>query len=257
MEGDALETQEQQAAKESGGRSAMRRWALMCVGAVALTMLTCGTYEFITWPDVGELKGHNPESTAFVAGYRDREARKGQPLHLEWRWVPYDSISPHLKRAVVAAEDLEFFSHHGFSYTEIREAVRDAIIGERELRGASTITQQLAKNLWLSPSRNPLRKVKEAILTYQLESELSKKRILELYLNVVEFGPGIFGAEAAARHYFAKPAAELSEDEAAQLGAALPRPSRWHPGSESDSYWDYVAEIRQRMDRATFLWRRI
>lgn len=229
----------------------------MCVVAVALAMLTCGTYEFITWPDVGELRDHNPETTAFIAGYRERQARLGRPVYLEWYWVPYDSISPHLKRAVVAAEDLEFFSHHGFSYTEIKEAVRDAIARERELRGASTITQQLAKNLWLSRSRNPLRKVKEAILTYQLERQLTKKRILGLYLNVVEFGPGIYGAEAAARNYFAKCAAELSEDEAAQLAAALPRPSRWHPGSESDSYWDYVAEIRQRMDRAAFLWRRI
>jgi len=257
MEGEAVETQERQPAEEVGRHLPTRRTALVCLGAAALGMLAFGVYELITWPDVGRLRGHNPETTAFIAGYREREARLRRPLHLEWHWVPYDSISPHLKRAVVAAEDLEFYAHHGFSYTEIQRSVRDAIAGERELRGASTITQQLAKNLWLSPSRNPLRKIKEAILTHQLERQLTKKRILELYLNVVEFGPGIYGAEAAARHYFAKSAAELTEDEAAQLAAALPRPARWHPRSESDSYWDYVAEIRQRMDRAAFLWRRI
>jgi len=257
MEGEAVETQEPQPVKEVGRRSPKRRLTLVCVGAVVLGTLTCGVYELITWPDVGRLRGHNPETTAFIARYREREARHGQPVHLQWRSVPYDSISPHLKRAVIAAEDLEFFSHRGFSFAEIRETLRDAISGERELRGASTITQQLAKNLWLSPSRNPLRKVKEAILTYQLERRLPKRRILELYLNVVEFGPGIYGAEAAAQHYFAKPAAALGEEEAARLAAALPRPSRWHPGSESPSYLRYVDEIRQRMERAAFLWRRI
>jgi monofunctional biosynthetic peptidoglycan transglycosylase len=167
--------------------------------------------------------------------------------------VPYDAISPQLKRAVLVAEDIEFFSHGGFSFAELRQAVRDALSGRRELRGASTITQQLAKNLWLSPSRNPLRKIKEALLTWQLERELSKKRILELYLNVAEFGPGIYGVEAAARHYFGAAAAEVGERQAAELAAALPRPSRWHPGSQSQSYERYILEIQRRMEMATFL----
>ncbi|MBI2207011.1 MAG: transglycosylase domain-containing protein, partial [Candidatus Rokubacteria bacterium] len=109
---------------------------------------------------------------------------------------------------------------------------------------------QLAKNLWLSPSRNPLRKVKEAALTWQLERTLGKRRILELYLNVVELGPGIYGAGAASRRYFGKAAAELTEDEAAELAAALPRPATWHPGVESRAYRRYVETIRARMDRA-------
>jgi hypothetical protein len=121
------------------------------------------------------------------------------------------------------------------------------------VRGGSTITQQVAKNLWLSPSRNPLRKVKEAILTWQLERKLGKLRILELYLNVVEFGPGVWGAEAAARHYFGRPAADLDEDEAARLAASLPSPSTWHPGASSPAYRRYVDTVRRRMDKADFL----
>ncbi len=238
-------------------RLSRRRIGLGLLAVVALAGSTCTAYQAATWPDVRGLRERRPETTAFIERFRQRQAAAEQSTAPDWRWVPYDSIAPDLKRAVVAAEDLEFFSHRGFSYSEIKEAIGDALSGERELRGASTITQQLAKNLWLSPSRNPLRKVKEALLTRQLEKHLSKRRILDLYLNVVEFGPGIYGAEAAARRYFDKSAAQLSEQEAAQLAAALPRPSRWHPGSESPSYQKYVAEIRRRMDKAEFLWRRI
>jgi monofunctional biosynthetic peptidoglycan transglycosylase len=120
-------------------------------------------------------------------------------------------------------------------------------------RGASTITQQLAKNLWLSRSRSPWRKAKEAALTWQLERGLDKRRILELYLNVAEFGPGVYGAGAAAQRYFGKPAAELGPDEAAQLAAALPNPAAWHPGASSAAYRRRVATIRERTARAAFL----
>ncbi|MGD8727242.1 MAG: biosynthetic peptidoglycan transglycosylase, partial [Gemmatimonadales bacterium] len=158
---------------------------------------------------------------------------------------------------VVSAEDMEFFSHSGFSTAEMRAAIREALQEGRDLRGASTISQQLVKNLWLSPSRNPLRKLKEAVLTWQLERRLSKRRILELYVNVVEFGPGVYGAEAAAQHYFGKPAASLNELESAQLAAGLPRPRSWHPGVDSPYYRRYVEDILGRMHRATFLWRAI
>ena len=110
----------------------------------------------------------------------------------------------------------------------------------------------MAKNLWLSPSRNPARKLKEAILTVELEHYLTKKRILEIYLNVAEFGPGIYGAEAAARAYFNKSAADLTESDAASLAAGLPRPSRWHPGSKSRAYANRIAIIRERMEKANF-----
>lgn len=211
----------------------------------------------MSWPDVAALARANPETTAFIDRYRAQRRAAGQSDRVEWRWVPGDAISPHLKRAVVSAEDMEFFSHDGFSTAEIKVALREALESREAPRGASTITQQLAKNLWLSPSRSPVRKLKEVVLTRQLERALSKQRILDIYLNVVEFGPGVYGAEAAARRYFGKSAAFLTEHEAAQLAASLPRPSRWHPGVESSAYWGYVEDIEDRMTRATFLWRHV
>jgi monofunctional biosynthetic peptidoglycan transglycosylase len=204
-----------------------------------------------TWPDVAALARRNPGTTAFI------ERARSDGATIRWQWVPDSRISVHLKRAVVAAEDMEFFGHDGFSTTEIRAAVRDAMRDGTKLRGASTITQQLAKNLWLSPSRDPLRKLRETLLTRQLEEHLSKRRILEIYLNVVELGPGIYGAEAAARHYWAVPAGALSERQAAELAASLPRPATWNPGADSESYRRYVADIRRRMDRADFLWKHV
>src|SRR5207244_9163926 len=137
-----------------------------------------------------------------------------------------------------------------------RRDARGAGQGDRRPRaaaGASTISQQLAKNLWLSPSRDPLRKAREAMLTWQLERTLGKRRILELYLNVVEFGPGVWGVESASRRYFGKPAAEVSDDEAALLAASLPKPSTWHPGSTSKAYRRHAEAVRRRMDKAQFL----
>jgi monofunctional biosynthetic peptidoglycan transglycosylase len=214
-------------------------------------------YVVVTWPDVAALAQTAPHSTAFMDRYRERQRDAGQPAVIAWHWVPWGEISPHLKRAVVSAEDMEFFSHSGFSTSEMRAAIREALQEGRDLRGASTISQQLAKNLWLSPSRNPLRKLKESVLTWQLERRLPKRRILELYLNVVEFGPGVYGAEAAAQHYFGIPAASLTEVESAQLAAGLPRPRSWHPGVNSPYYQRYVEDILGRMHRATFLWRAI
>jgi monofunctional biosynthetic peptidoglycan transglycosylase len=210
-------------------------------------------WEAWTWPDVAALASRPPATTAFIERWRARQRAAGRSDRVERAWVPYARISPNLKRAVLVAEDVNFFSHTGFDLGEIRQAIGTAIDEGVAPRGASTITQQLAKNLWLSPSRNPLRKVKEALLTWQLERKLGKLRILELYLNVVEFGPGVWGAEAAARHYFARPAAELDEDEAARLAASLPSPSTWHPGASSPAYRRYVDTVRRRMDKADFL----
>ncbi len=179
---------------------------------VGLLLAAVLVYELLTWPDVERLAAENPETTAFIERYRERRRAAGENDAVAWRWVSWDRISPHLKRAAVAAEDMEFFSHNGFSTAELRAAIAEAIEERAAPRGASTITQQLAKNLWLSPSRSPLRKLEEAILTWQLERHLSKDRILEIYLNVAEFGPGIYGAEAGARHYFGKSAAALTED---------------------------------------------
>lgn len=225
------------------------------VAAVAVVVAAWLAYQVAVWPDVAALADGNPATTAFIERYRAEQRATGQPGTVQWRPVPAARFSVHLSRAVVAAEDLEFFSHRGFSGAELKQALRDAVAELEAPRGASTITQQLAKNLWLSPSRNPLRKFKEAALTWQLERRLSKQRILELYLNVVEFGPGIYGAEAAARQYFGKAAADLTEHESAQLAAGLPRPATWHPGVTSPGYLSYVAEIERRMDWAAFLWR--
>ena len=229
----------------------------IATAAVLLVVVGWLCYQALTWPDVAALRLANPPTTAFIERYQERRRAAGESDRVAWQWVPAGAISANLKRAVVAAEDLEFFTHQGFSASEARAAIRKAITEWEVPRGASTITQQLAKNLWLSPSRNPLRKLKEAMLTRQLERELTKDRILEIYLNVVEFGRGVYGAEAAARHYFGKPAAALTESEAAQLAASLPRPSSWHPGVQSRSYRRYVVDIERRMERAEFLRRRV
>lgn len=223
--------------------------------AAGLGLLLAGIalWGWLRWPDVAALATENPETTAFMRRYEAAQRAAGQPARAAQRFVPYAKISDHLKRAVLVAEDIGFFSHQGFEVEEMKKALEEAREKGELPRGASTITQQLAKNLWLSPSRNPWRKVKEALLTWQLEEQLSKRRILELYLNVVEFGPGIYGAEAAARHYFGKPAAALSVRESAQLAAGLPRPSRWHPGSASKAYARRVATIERRMERARWL----
>lgn len=226
------------------------RLALTLVLAALAAWIVWQTW---TWPDVAGLGRRNPRTTAFIERYRAAERQAGRPGRVEWRWVAYADVAAELKRAVLVAEDIGFFGHRGFEVDEIKDALTKAAADLELPRGASTITQQVAKNLWLSPSRNPVRKLKEALLTWQLERALSKRRILELYLNVAQFGPGVFGVEAASRRYFDKPAADLTEDEAAQLAAALPAPLTWHPGAASRNYQRYVQTIRRRMARAGFL----
>ena len=209
-------------------------------------------WQWITWPNVKDLVDNNPETTAFIELYRDGGSRS-ENRTVDWRWVPYSEISSNLKRAVIVAEDARFFLHHGFATEEIKAAIAEAVERGEAPRGASTLTQQLAKNLWLSPTRNPLRKLSEAALTISLEESVPKRRLLEIYLNVVEFGIGIYGAEAAARHYFNKPASELSQREAALLAASLPRPKSWHPGVDDDRYLRRASRIQTWMSQARFL----
>jgi len=225
-----------------------RRIVLLSVAGLFLAYLAG---EALSWPDVSALATRRPATTAFMERYKHGWLGLGAERHVEWKWVPYSRISPSLKIAVLCGEDLRFFAHSGFDEEEMKAALQDAW-EEKELpRGASTITQQLAKNLWLSPSYNPLRKVKEALLTRQLEKNLAKRRILHIYLNVVEFGPGIYGAEAAARHYFHKSAASLGDQEAAQLAASLPAPRTWHPGGTTRGYRAHVRTVARRMARAS------
>ena len=220
------------------------RWLLL---VAALSLAAFALHAWLTWPDVAALAREDPATTAFVERWRARERAAGRRGEAGPRFVAYGRISNELKLAVVVAEDIDFFSHRGFATTEMKRALEKAWEEKEAPRGASTITQQLAKNLWLSPTRNPLRKLKEAALTRQLERHLPKRRILELYLNVVEFGPGVWGCENAARRYFGKPASSLGEREAAQLAAALPRPSTWHPGAGGRGYARHVERIIARM----------
>ncbi len=244
------------AAPPPSGRPARRRRGCLrwLAAACALLALWIG-WKALTWPDVAALATENPETTAFIERWREQRRRAGESDAVAWRWVPYGRISPHLKRAVLVAEDIDFFDHEGFAEEEIREALSTAWRERRAPRGASTITQQVAKNLWLSPSYDPLRKVEEALLTRGLERRLEKRRILEIYLNVAELGPGIYGAEAAARHYFGTSAAGLTERQAAELAASLSRPRSWHPGVESRGYRRQVERIEGRMRRAGWLWK--
>ena len=199
-------------------------------------------YQAIMFIRVTRLRTETPLSTSLIETRADEARSQGQDPKRQQLWVPLDRISPNLQRAVLAGEDTNFMTHHGFDYGAIqkvwdqgmREAAKEAKKeGENDdwlpnlpdfKRGASTITQQLAKNLYLSSRRSFFRKGEEAILTIFLERELNKGRILELYLNVIEWGDGIYGAEAAAEHYFHKPASAVNANEAAFLAAMIPNP---------------------------------
>jgi len=227
---------------------------LILLGAVGLWLI----YELVTFPSISSLRTENPVTTSMIE-HRLSEARaEGREERKFMVWTPIEQISPNLQRAVLASEDTRFFEHNGFDWEAIQNAWDEGMKeGEREAReeceadakangtpkadckpseddwippmpsfkrGASTITQQLAKNLYLSEDRNFLRKGREALYTYFLERSLSKKRILEIYLNVIEWGDGVYGAEAASRRYFNKSASNLTREEAAFLAAMIPSP---------------------------------
>jgi monofunctional biosynthetic peptidoglycan transglycosylase len=181
-------------------------------------------YVYLTLPDVRPLARTAPESTAFMELRADEARRAGRPLRHRYRWVPYARISPHLRRAVLIAEDDAFFQHDGIDLVQVRRSIELNLRQWGAVRGGSTITQQLAKNLYLSPARTPARKLRELLIARRLEAELPKTRILELYLNVIEWGDGIWGAEAAARAYFGVSAASLSREQAALLAGAIVNP---------------------------------
>ncbi|MBI2368617.1 MAG: monofunctional biosynthetic peptidoglycan transglycosylase [Deltaproteobacteria bacterium] len=193
--------------------------------SLILTALVGGLfYLYQSLPDVSVLKQRNPKSSALMELRAEEYRQKGIRIARQQIWVPYGAISEHLKKAVLLAEDAAFFSHKGVDVNELKEALKKDWETGSFKRGGSTITMQLAKNLYLNPSKNPLRKVKEIIIARQLEQALPKRRIFEIYLNVVEWGRNIYGAEAAARHYFGKSAASLDILEAATLAALLPSP---------------------------------
>mgnify|MGYP001627361139 CR=1 FL=1 len=190
------------------------------------------SYYFI-FPDVSSLKKKNPKKTSFME-YREKEwERQKKRIKIRQIWVPLSNISPYLIKAVLIAEDDKFWHHEGFDFEAIQKAMDKNIKQGRFKSGGSTISQQLSKNLYLTPSKNPIRKLKEAILTWRIERNLSKKRILEIYLNVAEWGEGIFGIEAASRHYYGKSASALSPEESCRLASVLPNPRRYNPVGNS------------------------
>jgi len=187
-------------------------------------------YVYVTLPDVRVLATDNPTTTAFMQ-LRAREAKAaGRDAPPVQRWVPYNRISANLKRAVLTAEDDLFWQHDGVDLDQIRASIEVNWKRGAAVRGASTITQQLAKNLYLSPSRNPMRKVRELIIARRLEAALPKVRIFEIYLNVIEWGDGVWGVEAAARRYFGVPASALSREQSALLAGAIVNPRLLNPG---------------------------
>ncbi|MBP1634045.1 MAG: mrcA 3 [Acidobacteria bacterium] len=219
--------------------------------ALACAAFGYAAYVYLTLPDVAPLQAANPKTTAFME-LRDREAHdQGRPSRREQRWVSYARISPALKRAVLVAEDAAFWRHEGIDVDEIRKSLERDLERRQFSRGGSTITQQLAKNLYLSPAKNPLRKLKELLIARRLEAQLSKRRILELYLNVIEWGDGLYGAEAASRAYFGKPASALSPDEAALLAAAIVNPRVLDPQRPSARLLRRQRLILSRMGAVT------
>lgn len=227
---------------------------LIFAGAVGVWLL----YELITFPRISALRNDNPTTTSMIEHRISEAVAEGREPKKFMIWMPIEHISPHLQRAVLAGEDARYFEHDGFDWDAIQKAWDEAVKeGEKEAReeceaeakaagtpkkdckpsdddwippmpsfkrGASTVSQQLAKNLWLSEDRNFLRKGREALYTYFLERQLTKRRILEIYLNVIEWGDGIYGAEAASRNYFKKSASDLTPNEAAYLSAMIPSP---------------------------------
>ena len=223
------------------------RWLL---GALGIGF-GCLCYVYLALPDVRPLRTENPSTTAFIE-LRAREAEaRGEPPRRLQRWTSYAHISQDLKRAVLVAEDDAFWQHEGVDFEQIQESfVLDWARG-RFMRGGSTITQQLAKNLYLSPSRNPVRKLRELIIARRLEAELSKRRILELYLNVIEWGDGVYGAEAAAERYFHTPASDLGPEESSLLAASIINPRLLSPAHPSARLRRRQQLILRRMGAVT------
>ncbi len=225
-------------------------WPLAARLALLLVLLMGGDIaRYAVWPPVATLAKQNPAVTSFMEYRQGQWARQGRGPSYRQTWVGLGNISRNLVLAVTIAEDDKFWQHEGFDLDGMEEAFLRNIEEGRIAAGGSTITQQLAKNLWFTPEKSLSRKTKEAIMAWRLERELTKKRILELYLNVVEWGDGVFGAEAAARHHYGKSAAALTSWEAARLAAVLPNPLRWSPTGTSRGVQVRASIIHSRMER--------
>ena len=229
----------------------MIRWALRTLAAiVGLLMAAFLAYQGYVALRLWWWDDHNPASTAFMDARLATMREKSPTARLQQQWVPYSKISNNLKRAVLVAEDDKFVDHEGFDWDGIQKALEKNEKKGKVVAGGSTITQQLAKNLFLSGDRSMIRKGEEAIITVMMEHILDKERILEIYLNVIEWGDGVFGAEAASRHYFGVSAAQLSVEQAAKLAAMVPRPRFYDRNRNAPWLMKKTQIIIERMPRA-------
>ena len=190
-------------------------------------------YFFLTLPDVESLKSKNPKTTAMIEQRKKEAEHDGKKLYVRQQWIPFEKIPQLMKDTVRISEDAGFYQHKGIDYYELKESIKRNLKEGKKSRGGSTITQQLAKNLFLSTEKSYYRKMKEFFLAKRLESHLSKNRIFNIYLNVIELGKGIFGVEAASRYYFKKSVTQLSLVETVRLAAVIPKPLRVTPLSNS------------------------
>ncbi len=215
------------------------------LGSICLFLL----FEIFTLPilSILTLDTDNPQKTALMEQRREEAREQGKKLSIDYRWVPLANVPQHVRTAVLIAEDDRFYTHAGLDWHEIGKSIETNWEQGRIVRGGSTITQQLAKNLYLSTSRDPIRKFKELLITWMLEATLSKKRILELYLNIIEWGRGVFGIEAAAQRYFHKSASQLTKVEGARLAAVISSPLRHKPTENTSFLEKKKAVILKRM----------
>lgn len=220
-------------------------WRILLLALIALAAV-----QFWFLVHVWYWASHNPQSTAFMRARLEVLREDNPGARLRQQWVPYQRISGHLKRAVVAAEDAKFAEHRGFDWDGIQKAYEKNLREGEIVAGGSTITQQLAKNLFFSGERAWWRKAQEAVVTVMLETIMSKRRILEIYLNVIEWGDGVFGAEAAARFHYGTTAAALGAEQAARLAAIVPSPRRYGPGSNTAYLQRRTQTILARMNGA-------
>lgn len=223
------------------------RWLAWGLG---LVLLLFALVQFWYLAHLVWYRNHNPEQTAFMSLRAEELRQKNPPVKMRHQWVPYTRISVHLKRAMIAAEDAKFVEHEGFDWDGIQRALEKNQKKGRVVAGGSTITQQLAKNLFLSTQKSYARKAEEAIITVMMEAVIEKQRIFEIYLNVIEWGNGIFGAEAAARHYFGISAAELNAEQAARLAAMAPNPRYYERNPQAKGLAKKIPIILQRMPSA-------
>ncbi len=220
-------------------------WRAFLLVLIALTAI-----QFWFLVHVWYWAGNNPESTAFMRARLEILQEDHPKARLRQQWVPYQRISGHLKRAIVAAEDAKFVTHNGFDWDGIQKAYEKNLREGEIVAGGSTITQQLAKNLFFSGERAWWRKGQEAVVAVMIETIMSKRRILEIYLNVIEWGDGVFGAEAAARHHYGMTAAGLTQEQAARLAAVVPSPRRYGPASDTAYLQRRTQTILARMNSA-------